>query len=215
MGGQVMKQRDHQVHPQIQVTGTGSQVASLAEMARDGDRNAFERLVDLFQEEIFRLVYYRTWSPMDAEDLTQEIFMRAYSNFAKLKNPQSFRPWLFRIALNRVWDFLRKKRFLSVFEISTESGEDVGFDTEATDDPHALDLLLRHEFWKQVRLFSKSLSRWEREVFMLRFMEYLSTKEIAGVLDKSESAVKTHLYRAIRKLKKEPGLLRLLQEEIP
>ncbi len=50
---------------------------------------------------------------------------------------------------------------------------------------------------------------------MLRFMEYLTTREIAEVLDRSESAVKTHLYRAIKKLKQDSGLLRFLEEENP
>ena len=209
-----MNYRDQQGQPQAREVAGGCPVASLAEKARDGDRTAFEQLVGLFQEEIFQMAYYRTWSRMDAEDLTQEIFMRVYTNFPKLRNPDRFRSWLFSIALNRVWDFLRRKRFFGLFEISTDKGEPDRFETTATHGPVALNRLLRQEFWKQVRLFSGGLSRWEREVFMLRFMEHLGTREIAEILEKSESAVKTHLYRGIKKLKKEPGLLRLLREEI-
>ncbi len=211
----MMNDRDHHGQAQVRAAVTDHQVTSLVEMARDGDRRAFEQLVNLFQEGIFRMVYYRTWSTTDAEDLTQETFMRAYRSFSKLKNPDRFRPWLFSIALNRVWDFLRRKRFLAFFETSVDDGEPDRFNTEASDSPGALDLVLRHEFWEQVKRFSNCLSRWEREVFMLRFMEYLTTREIAEVLDRSESAVKTHLYRAIKKLKQDSGLLRFLEEENP
>lgn len=189
-------------------------VASLAEMARRGDNAAFEQLVDVFQEDIFRMVYYRIWSRMDAEDLTQDIFFRAYRSLPKLKNPESFRPWLLRIALNGVRDFQRRKRLLALFHRSTDDGESDRLDREGNNGPVALDRLLKEEFWKQIRFFSERLSRWEREVFMLRFMEYLSTREIAETLEKSESAVKTHLHRALKKLKKEQGLLRLLRREM-
>ena len=54
----------------------------------------------------------------------------------------------------------------------------------------------------------------EREVFLLRFFDHLSIKEIAGVLKKNESTVKTHLYRALAKFKKEPAMRKLLSEVI-
>ena len=58
------------------------------------------------------------------------------------------------------------------------------------------------------------LSRWEREVFLLRFPDQLGIREIAQILRKSESAVKTHLYRAIEKFRESPELVQLLQREI-
>ena len=111
-------------------------------------------------------------------------------------------------------DFQRRKRFLALFHRSTDDGESDRLDREGNNGPLALDRLLKQEFWKQIRLFSERLSRREREVFMLRFMEYLSTREIAETLEKSESAVKAHLHPALKKLKKEQGLLRLLRREM-
>ena len=61
--------------------------------------------------------------------------------------------------------------------------------------------------------FTNKLSRWEREVFHLRFLDQLGIKEIAMVLSKSESTIKTHLYRALHKFKETPELNSVLQGE--
>jgi RNA polymerase sigma-70 factor (ECF subfamily) len=72
---------------------------------------------------------------------------------------------------------------------------------------------MREDFWKQVRLLLDKLSRLEREVFLLRFMDHLSIREISQIMEKSESTVKTHLYRALKKFKNDTALIQLLQEE--
>ena len=56
----------------------GLEIAALADKARDGSRVSFQELVSIFQEDIQRLAYYRTFSQMDAEDITQEVFVQAY-----------------------------------------------------------------------------------------------------------------------------------------
>jgi RNA polymerase sigma-70 factor (ECF subfamily) len=189
------------------------QVISLVKKARAGDRAAFAQLISLFWEDVFRLVYYRTRSSMDAEDLTQEIFLRAFRNILRLKEVDRFRPWLFRIAVNRVRDFHRKKRFQSLFS-HFEDHEDSVTENGACCNPVAEDKHLKNEFWDHVNALMNKLSAGEREVFILRFMDQLQIKEISEVLKKRESTVKTHLYRAIRKFKKESSLLQLLREGI-
>jgi len=195
--------------------GTGSQVTSLVKEAKAGSRTAFEQLVDLFQNDIFRMVFYRTRSAMDAEDLAQDIFMQAFKNLSGLKAVDRFRSWLYSIALNRVRDFNRKKRFRSLFYSFNEHHEVVQAYAKTNDHHEALDNLMIQDFWKQIRLLLDKLSRMEREVFLLRFIDHLSIKEISRVLGKSESTVKTHLYRALQKFKREYSILQLLQEGTP
>ncbi len=201
-----------QAQSQPRTSGTGYRVTSLVERARDGDGSAFEELVDLFQEAIFRMVYYRTRSRMDAEDLTQEIFIRAFENLSKLRDLERFRTWLFRMAINRVRDFYRKKRVLGFFRTVEDDTDADLADVKIQDDPGALDHIIRQEFWQQVKSFSNMLSRLEREVFFLRFMDHLNIREIAQVMDKNESTVKTHLYRGLKKFKENSTLLQLLEE---
>lgn len=195
--------------------GTGSQITALVKEARAGSRTAFEQLVDLFQEDIFRMVFYRIRSAMDAEDLAQDIFMQAFKNLSGLKAVDRFRSWLFSIALNRVRDFNRKRRFRALFGALDDSDEVSQSYAETNYHPDALGNLMIKDFWKQIGLLMDKLSRMEREVFILRFMDHLSIKEISMVLEKSESTVKTHLYRALQKFKKEYSILQLLQEGAP
>jgi RNA polymerase sigma-70 factor (ECF subfamily) len=190
-----------------------SDVAALVEQAIAGSSTAFEQLIDLFQGEIFRMVYYRTRSSMDAEDLTQEIFLQAFKNLSGLKATERFRSWLFKIAVNRVRDFNRKKRFRALFSSLDDSDKVPQSYEETRDHPEALDKLMVQDFWKQVGSFLDKLSRMEKEVFILRFMDHLSIKEISQALGKSESTVKTHLYRSIKKFRGGHSIRQLLKEE--
>ena len=92
-------------------TDEPAQTTPLVEKALSGDRFAYEQLVNLFHGGIFRMVYYRTYSTMDAEDLTQDIFIQAFKNLSRLKAAEKFKSWLFSIAVNKVFDFHRKKKF--------------------------------------------------------------------------------------------------------
>jgi RNA polymerase sigma-70 factor (ECF subfamily) len=199
---------------------TGSQASDirlteLVEQACKGNRLAFDRLIDRFQGDIYRMIYYRIRDRMDAEDLTQDVFIRAYRRISRLRETDRFRSWLFTIAVNRVNDYLRNKRVRSIFK-SADEGPD--FYPEAgspPEQPEALEQVLKEDFWRQVGRIAKKLSKMEREAFMLRFLDGLSISEIARVLNKSESTVKTHLYRALTKFKKEKTLRHFLQEGQP
>lgn len=206
-----MPEQDQREHA-LSTIDTSSHVTFLVEKARDGSRTAFNELVDLFQKDIFRMVFYRTRSRMDAEDLTQDIFIQAFKNLSRLKTPDLFRSWLFSSSLNRVRDFHRKKRFMTLFGFSTGGDELDQSDAEIHENPDALDNIMRQDFWKQIKLLLNKLPRMEREVFILRFMDHLSIKEISRVLEKSESTIKTHLYRALEKFRNDSSMLQLLEE---
>lgn len=190
-----------------------SQTISLVKRARAGSRTAFHQLVDIYQNTIFRMVYYRTRSRMDADDLTQDIFLQAFKNLHKLKAAESFRSWLFSIALNRIRDFHRKRLFRSMFKASSHDVDlEHGPDTDNT--PEALEHLARQDFWRQIGKILKKLSPMEREVFLLRFFDNLSIKEVAEAMGKGESTVKTNLYRALKKFRKDSLALSLLEYKL-
>lgn len=185
---------------------------ALIRKARRGDRYAFHCLVDRHQLGIFRMVYYRTRSKMDAEDLTQDIFLKAYQGLPRLKSVRRFRGWLYRIALNRVRDHYRKEKLRSLFRLRSleeEFQEPMG---ESGLDTGPLQAALRRDFWRQMERITEKLSKKEREVFMLRFFDQLTIEEIAGVLDRGPSTVKTHLYRAIHKVKADKALIEMIEE---
>jgi RNA polymerase sigma-70 factor (ECF subfamily) len=188
-------------------------LASRVERARGGDRSALGELIAEFQEDIFRMVYYRTRSRMDAEDLTQEIFLKVFDNLPALKDPRMFRSWLFRIAVNKVYDYHRKKRFRALFVQPMEKEAASSMEDIRSDNRNALEQVVKKEFWHEIGVFTQKLSNLEREVFQLRFMDHLGIAEISQVLNKSESTVKTHLYRAVKKFQGAGYLLRLIRGE--
>jgi len=188
---------------------TDHHVTELVEKARAGNRASLGQLVDRFHKDVFRMVYYRIYSPMDAEDLTQEIFMQMSKSLSSLKDAGSIRPWLFRIALNRVRDFRRKKSILSFFDTTIELEAAAQAAPENHNNP--ANAMMLKEFQLQFRQLTDSLSQREREVFLLRFVDHLGIRETADVLKRGESTVKTHLYRALKKFRQNPGLHDLLK----
>jgi RNA polymerase sigma-70 factor (ECF subfamily) len=188
-----------------------NQITQLVEQALTGHKTSLEQLLEHFYKDIFRMVYYRLPSRMDAEDLTQEIFMQMIKSLPTLKDSRLLKPWLFRIALNRIRDFYRKKRILSFFGSTVEKDVDLPVKADSYSDP--LKNILHKEFQLQLRKFSESLSRREREVFTLRFLDQLEIKEIVQILQKNENTVKTHLYRALKKFRGNAELYSLLSGE--
>lgn len=182
-------------------------ISNLADSAGSGDRACLEELIGIFHNEIFRMIYYRTGSRMDAEDLTQEVFFKMSKVLSKLDDPARFRQWLYRIAVNLVKDFHRKKKLLSFFSDAgaVEEMESIGTN------PNLVRQMMDKEFWQQFHGLARKMSHMEREVFTLRYLDQLCIREIAGTMKKSESTVKTHLYRALEKFKGSPGLRALLR----
>lgn len=160
------------------------------------------------------MLFYRTRSKMDAEDLTQDVFLKAYKNLAGLKSPAAFRSWLYRIAVNRLRDYYRKKKFRSLFGAGSVDDEDFQETRQMALPPDATEHLERKQFWQQVEQMLTALSRMEKEVFMLRFFDQLSIKEISATLKKSDNTIKTHLYRALGKVKKAAVGMEVLLEDL-
>ena len=188
-----------------------NKIKHLVEQALSGNKTSMENLMDHFYNDVFRMVYYRLPTRMDAEDLTQEVFMQMTKSLPNLKDSSLFKPWLFRIALNRVRDFHRKKSILSFFRSTAEKDVDASVNTDSYSDPSKN--IMNKEFRMQLRKFSENLSRWEREVFALRFLDQLEIKEIVQIVQKNENTVKTHLYRALKKFRGNRELYSLLLGE--
>lgn len=203
-----MQQSEQQHH-----TGKANAFAQteLVEKARAGSRSAFEQLAGLFHDGIFRMVYYRTRSQMDAEDLTQDIFIQAFRSLSDLNSVDRFKSWLFSIAMNRVRDFHRRKKLQRLFGLSSDKQSDNQEVLRAEDKPDPLDALISRDFWDKVELTLNGFPAMEREVFILRFMDQLEIKEISQIMKKNQSTIKTHLYRALKKFRNSSPILEYLQ----
>lgn len=173
-------------------------LAETVRIAATGDREAIDSLIHRYQQEIFRMVYLRTGSLMDAEDITQDIFFKVTKRIGRLRDPRLFKPWLYRLAINQVIDYHRKKRLLSYVGFGEKNPPESVVAASSIDPSSDL---LRKEFQIRLSSYLKSLSATEQEVFLLRFIDGLKIREIATVLKKAESSVKTHLYRSLQKFR--------------
>lgn len=181
---------------------TKTDITQLAENAKTGDPEAIEMLVTHFHKDIFKMVFYRTGSKMDAEDITQDIFVKLVNNIHSIRDTSLFKAWLYRIAVNKVTDHYRKKAVLSLF-VSKPETEDAPWTAseEKISSETPSDALMKKEFYTSLFNFTKTLAKREKEVFLLRFIDQLGIKEIAQTINKNESTVKTHLYRSIKKFR--------------
>lgn len=138
--------------------------------------------------------------------------MQMVKSLPNLKDARCFKSWIFRIAINRVKDFHRKKDLLNFFMSTTDKDETEQMTAGDQGDP--VHHIMQKEFWIRFHKFADSLSRWEREIFLLRFADNLEIREIAETLNKNENTVKTHLYRALKKFKEKNEFHDMLKEDM-
>jgi RNA polymerase sigma-70 factor (ECF subfamily) len=171
----------------------------LIHRAKAGDNTAFDELVRRYNRRTYQVVYGLIHSHADAEDLTQETFIRAFEHIGGFKEEFRFYTWLYRIAVNLCFTFLKRRKRAPV-ELP---GSDEQGDPEIPDERSvAMD-----EQADQKRNIERALSRLppdQRTALVLRTYQDLSYAEIADVMDTSIGTVMSRLSRAREKMR---GLL--------
>lgn len=159
------------------------------------DDQLFEQYYDEYFDKVNRYLRYRAKNHWDADDLTTQVFIKAFENLNQCNNAQSFGAWIFRIAHNTFIDYVRKKKELPM-------GESQDFMTHvATTDELPENQLLFNEMTNELHGCLLKLPADQRDVVMLRYFGDLKIAEIAEVLQKTESSIKMLSYRGIRNLR--------------
>lgn len=171
--------------------------------AAAGDADAFEQLVLLYQPQVYRLAYRMTNHPEDAADLTQEVFLKAWSNLEKFEFKSAFSTWLYRLASNLCIDFLRNARRRPFVPLTFEDADGEEQRIEVIDPaPQPEDALLAGEQQEQLNAAMQELEPEHRKILTLRVVNGLSYTDIAEILGVKEGTVKSRLARAREKLRK-------------
>ena len=166
-------------------------VADLVEQARAGDAAAFGALYDHFIARLYRFVFYRVHSTQEAEDLTEEIFMKVWRGLPKYSPGQiPFAAWLFRVARNHLIDYHRTSHVTEPLD----SHRVAGLEPEET--------ALRTVQADEVRKLLSKLTEDQRQVLQLRFFEDLDTSEIARLTARAEGAVRALQMRGLAALRR-------------
>lgn len=167
----------------------------LVHAARNGDRQAFGRLVDLYQRPVFSLAYRMLGNAADAEDAAQEAFLRAFRSLGGYDASRAFSTWILSIAAHYCIDRIRRRRMT---EVSLDAVAPPRWQASPLADPETrADRAAEAE---RVRAGLAALPEEYRVVVILRYWHDMGYCEIAAILGESESAVKSRLHRARRRL---------------
>ncbi|NOZ73134.1 MAG: sigma-70 family RNA polymerase sigma factor [Chloroflexi bacterium] len=168
----------------------------LVARAQRGDTHAFAKLYDRHLDAIYRYVSLRVPSQQQAEDLTEDIFFRAWQNLKQYRPKRPFLHWLYRVAHNRIVDEQRRKHQQ---DVSLDALNDAGFTTTA-ETASPLSTVIAQEEIKKLRQALSTMTPDEQTLLSLRFFEDMSYDEIAPILGKSAGACRVLQHRALKKL---------------
>jgi RNA polymerase sigma factor (sigma-70 family) len=179
----VQKQRDMEENEKELIT-----------RARAGSREAFDKLVRIYEDKMFSLAYRMTHDREAALDLTQETFFTAFKEIRRFRGEASFSTWIYRIASNKAINYMRRKSLLSFLSLEKTAPTEASY--EMADNTQT------QELGRAMTEAIAALPPKQKLVFNLRFYEELPFAEIADVTGKSVSTVKTSYQKAVEKLRK-------------
>jgi len=178
---------------------------ALVASASRGDLGAYDQLVRRYQARIYGLVYNMTGSKEDAEDLVQDVFVKAFSSLKGFRGTSSFYTWIYRIAINRTINFLKKRKkrqALSLNDVDEGVERDPAYVELSARESPARDTSLL-ELQEKLNKALLTLSEKHRTVVVLHDIQGLPHEEIARMTGCSEGTVRSRLFYARQQLQGE------------
>lgn len=176
----------------------------LVGLAQKGDMRAYDALVIRHQGRIYAMIRNMVKNDADAWDLSQEVFVKAWRALPRFEARARFSTWLFRIAHNVVYDWVRKRKIESAGELNEEIFDRNSIDPSAKTAPSFVEspdvALSNSELRAKIEKALGKLSEEHREAVVLKDVQGLSYKEIAEVMDCTLGTVMSRLYYARQKL---------------
>lgn len=162
-------------------------------MLRDPDQkeNAFRHLMDASQERLYRLVHRMTGNHEDTDDLLQEIFLKAWLHVDRFAGNSTLFTWLYRIAVNETLHFLERRSRKRIVDL------DLGAVPDRTQSETEFPAW-REKTWQDAL---SALPPRQRLVFGLRYYEEMDYRQMAGLLQLSEGALKASFHHAVKKIR--------------
>ena len=165
-------------------------------LAVKGDEKAYSELTQKYQKPLYFHVRKMIRNSDFAEDLVQDIFLKAFKSLINYKNDYAFSTWLYRIATNHTIDYLRKKK-LETLSIHADDSDDRHATIQLADEDSFTDEpMIRRERKNKVHEAIGQLPEKYREVILKRHIEEKSYQEIAEEMDIPLGTVKAHIFRA-------------------
>ena len=176
----------------------------LVKLAQQGDHRSYDALVTRHRARIFAMIRNMIHQEADAWDLSQEVFIKAWKALPRFEARARFSTWLYRIAHNTVYDWVRKRKIESAGELNDEIFERERIDSSSFTTPsggESPDKTMAHgELREKIEAALGKLSPEHREVVVLKDVQGLAYKEIAEVMECSLGTVMSRLFYARQKL---------------
>ena len=161
----------------------------LVKRATKWDRQAFEKLMDIYFDRLCREAYIRCKYEEDVKEIVQETIYKAYRNIRSLKEPQYFKTWLSRILINVANDYLRNKGMV---------------DLELDETSYVKEVVIEDKIEIKIDLYNAidELEDKYKDAVILRYIDDLKIEDISKILDRPVNTIKTHLRKALKDMKK-------------
>ncbi len=175
----------------------------LVGLAKSGDRKAFEMLVERYKQKAYQIAFHHIRDREEAKDISQEAFLRAFTQLKRFDLRSSFYTWFYRILVNLCIDYQRRSRRF-IWQPLEEKENQEGGNPMTSENPTSPDQhLSAEEMSRRVAVTLKELPPNQRKAFILRNHEGLSIREIAEVMRSAEGTIKVHLHRAVMALRRD------------
>jgi RNA polymerase sigma-70 factor, ECF subfamily len=173
----------------------------LVRRAQAEDQEAFEELIRRHQNRVFAVASGIIHRREDVEDISQQVFVKAYFSLKRFDQRAAFSTWLYKITVNECWDLLRKRKVRPLVyesDLSEEQAKQMlASDVSAATRPDISETLAARQ---QVELLLEGLDERDRVMLILKEVEGFAIEEIAEVLDLNSNTVKVRLFRARKKI---------------
>lgn len=173
----------------------------LVRRAQQGDKGAFEELVARHQSRVFAVAGGILRNREDVEDISQQVFLKAYFSLKRFDQRSAFSTWLYKITVNECWDLLRKKKVRPlVFE--SELSEEQAHVYQSTEDKpeFAPDVSEQLETRDQLERYLDCLEERDRAMLVLKEVQGFTVEEIAEMMGLNGNTVKVRLFRARQRI---------------
>jgi len=167
-----------------------------------GDEKSLEILIQKYLKPIYNFVYRYAGGMANAADLTQEVFVKVWKNIKKFDRKRSFKTWIFRIARNTSYDYLRKRKNIPLSYFEDAEGNNVLIDSLEDPAPLPSELFDQINIAQKISSALDRLSLNYRLVISLRHNDHFKFREIAESLDESIDTVKSRYRRGLVELRK-------------
>lgn len=173
----------------------------LIEQYFKGDKKALEILISRYLNQVYGFTFYLTKNAADADDITQETFVKIWKNLKKYDPTKNFKTWILTIAKNTALDFFKKKKMLTFSDFINNNDDASLLETIPDPEPLPDEIFLKKDLAIELNKIIEQLPKTDQLIIKLHHQQELTFQEIAEIIGQPLNTVKSRYRRALIKLR--------------